>query len=240
MKLPNWFRILWWTLLTSGLSWLLYSQQANLIAGRASSVDLLLLVVWIALMLMPLFQEVSLLGFKFKQEIEELKSFVALQVSDIRNEVRNAVDVRTTISPQITFPVPAPDAQLPELEAKIKTAVSEALASQGHKAEEASPANVSTPQDANFLFSVRYSIERELRRLTEYRIIAPDRRPIPAMRLSRVLVDEGVIEPRFEHAIREVYAVCSPAIHGQPVTSAQINFVKDVAPGLIAALQAID
>jgi hypothetical protein len=48
------------------------------------------------------------------------------------------------------------------------------------------------------------------------------------------------MEPRLDHAIREVYAVCSPAIHGEPVTQAQIDFVKDVGPELIAALRSIE
>lgn len=64
-------------------------------------------------MLTPLFQEVSFLGVKFKQEVEALKSFVATQVNEIRNEVRTAIDVRTTFSPHISFPMPVSDEQLP-------------------------------------------------------------------------------------------------------------------------------
>ncbi len=41
------------------------------------------------------------------------------------------------------------------------------------------------------------------------------------------------------HAIREVYAICSPAIHGEPVSDAQVAFAEDVGPELVAALKAI-
>jgi hypothetical protein len=132
MKLPNWFKILWWALLTSGVSWLLYKRYPDLTAGHAAPVDIVFFVIWIALMLVPLFQEVSLLGLKFKQEVEGLKSFVAAQISDIRNEVKNAVDV--TVSPQITIPPPTPDAKLPALEERIKAVVADALAAYGAKA----------------------------------------------------------------------------------------------------------
>jgi hypothetical protein len=69
MKLSNWFKILWWFLIT------------------VTAVDVFFFAIWIALMLVPLFQEVSFLGVKFKQEVEGLKAFVATQVGDMRNEL---------------------------------------------------------------------------------------------------------------------------------------------------------
>ena len=41
MKLPNWFRILWWFLLTAGLTWVLYRRYPDLVAGHAAVVDVL-------------------------------------------------------------------------------------------------------------------------------------------------------------------------------------------------------
>jgi len=199
-----------------------------LVAGHAAPVDIFFFAVWVALMLIPLFQEVSFLGVKFKQEVEALKSFVAAQVGDIRSEVRNAVDVRTTFSPHITIPAPVSDAQLPELEAKIKSAVSEALSAHGLKAGSTSRPTIEAPDDVTFLFATRYAIEKELRRIASGRLKVPNNRPMPIVRLGRALVEAEVLEPRLENAIREAYAVCSPAIHGEPVTQAQINFVRDV------------
>jgi len=59
------------------------------------------------------------------------------------------------------------------------------------------------------------------------------------MQLVRALTQSGIIEPALEHAIREVYAVASPAIHAETVTPAQIAFVRDVGPSLVGALRAI-
>jgi hypothetical protein len=239
MKLPNWLKILWWFLLTAGLTWVLYRRYPELVAGHAAAVDVFVFAVWAGLMLVPLFHEVSFLGVKLKQEVEDLKSFVAAQVGEIRSDVRNAVDVRTTFSPQIMIPTPVSDAQLPELEAKIKTAVSEALSAHGLKAGSADRATVEVPADVSFLFATRYAIEKEVRRIANDRLRTLDRRPLPIFRLGKALVEAEVMEPRLENAIREVYAVCSPAIHGEPVTQAQTNFVKDVGPELIAALRSI-
>lgn len=240
MKLPNWFKISWWLLLTAVITWFLYNRYPDLVSGRAASADIVAFVIWVALLLAPLFNEVTLLGITLKQEAEELKKFVATQVSDIRTEVRNAVDIRTTFSPHITIPAPAADSQLPELEARIKAAVSGALASHGLKPQETPPPELSVGEDISFLFATRYNIEKELRRIIQSRELSPQsRRPLPVFQLSRMLAETGLIEPRLEHAIREVYAVCSPAIHGEPVTEAQVAFAKDVGPELVAALSSI-
>jgi hypothetical protein len=34
-----------------------------------------------------------------------------------------------------------------------------------------------------------------------------------------------------------VYSVCTPAIHGEDATPEQVRFVRDVAPGILAALR---
>jgi hypothetical protein len=238
MKLPNWFRIAWWLLLTSLLSAFLYERYPDLVAGSASVVDVIVFLIWIALLLAPLFNEVSLLGITLKQQIDELKSSVSTQIADLRT----TVDVRSSINQQFTMPLPASDAKLPEIEAMLKKTLTDILAEQGR--EQGKTKNVSAPADVALLFAARYSIEKELRRIADGRqlfsgIASLLPRSFPASRLSTILVDAEVIDPRLSSAIREVYAVCSPAIHGAPISAAQVSFVKDVAPGLIEALQAV-
>jgi hypothetical protein len=237
MKLPNWFRVCWWILVTGLLTWVLGNRYPDLVAGRAVPVDIFFFAVWIALMLAPLFQEMSVLGVRFKQELEQLKSFVTTQIGDIRNEVKNAIDVRTTFSPQFTFPTPPSDQQLPQLKELINTAVADAFLAHGSRPSSTPRRLPETPDDVNLLFATRYSIEKELRRIAEARDL-----PLTRMSISRLvgaLTNAAVIESNLADAIREVYAVCSPAIHGEPVTSPQVNFVMDGAPQLIAALQSI-
>jgi hypothetical protein len=239
VQLPNWFKVLWWLALTGVLSAFLYFRYPDLISGKSTPADIVVFIIWVALLLAPLFKEVSLLGITLKQEIEELKGFLVTQVSDIRSEVRNAVDVRTTFSPHFTLPMPAADSQLPELETRIKAVLSDAFAAQGLKASPVAPA-LPIPEDVSFLFATRYNIERELRRIVQTReLFAESRRSVPVFQLARFLTESEVIEPRLANAIREVYAVCSLAIHGEAVSKAKVSFVKDVGPDLVAALKAI-
>jgi len=217
----------------------LYHRYPDLIAGRAEAADLVVFVIWFALLLAPLFKEISLFGITLKREIEGLKGFVAAQITDIRSEVRNAVDVRTTFSPHLILPAPAADAQLPELEARIRSAVSDAFASHGVEAPK-QQARLAVSDDVALLFATRYNIEKELKRIGDRRqLLDHTKRPVPAFRLAHLLAQAQLIEPRLLSAIREVYAVCSPAIHGEPLTEAQVSFVKDIGPELVAALRAI-
>jgi hypothetical protein len=60
-----------------------------------------------------------------------------------------------------------------------------------------------------------------------------------AMANRRDEEEHCLLEPSLGNVIREAYAVCSPAIHGEPATEAQVEFVKDVGPQLAAALRTI-
>jgi len=85
------------------------------------------------------------------------------------------------------------------------------------------------------MISVRYNIEREVRRITEGLL---DQRPkVQIRRLVEILADTGSIQPEMKHAIMDVYRVCSPAVHGDQVSKEQLYFVQDVAPRLLAVLQ---
>ena len=239
LKLPNWFKVIWWLILVGLLTAFLARRYSALTAGRAVPADIVVFVIWVALLLAPLFSEVSLLGITLKQQMDELKEYVAGQITDVKSEVRSAIDVRATFSPHFNIPAPAADAQLPEIERRIKSAVSDVLAEHGIQ-QQPPPAQVPVSQDVALLFATRYNLEKELRRIGESRQLTGDaRRPMPALHLTRALIQAELLEPRLAGAIREVYSVCSPAIHGEPVTEAQVAFVRDVGPELIAALRAI-
>lgn len=68
------------------------------------------------------------------------------------------------------MPAPVSDAQLPELEAKIKAAVSDALSAHGLSDESLNRPAIKVPDDVAFLFAARYAIERELRRIASGRL----------------------------------------------------------------------
>jgi len=107
----------------TGLAVILAKRYGDLIGGNSTGSDMLVLVVWLALLLLPLFQEVSLFGLTFKREFEALKTSVSDNVASIRAEIRNSIDIRTQISPNIVFPATPPDSQLPAIKKMIEAAL---------------------------------------------------------------------------------------------------------------------
>ena len=101
MRLANWFKISWWGLLLAGVS--LYMRLPAIASGTSAPVDVVLFLLWVALFLAPIFSEINLFGIQLKQEVKELKE----EVSGLRNDIRNSVDVRTQINPTFHLPVPS-------------------------------------------------------------------------------------------------------------------------------------
>ncbi len=239
MHLPNWFKVVWWVVLSGVVTAYLTARCPELLAGRATPADIIVFLVWVALLVVPIFQEVELFGLWFKQDVQKLKEELKTEIHSVRAELRNAVDGRTIFNPQITVPPPPPDSQLPDLEKRVMAAVAEALAAHGVRQPVPVPADLAVPDDISFLFATRYGIQRELRRLARARQLDADARRVGGMLLSRALVQAGVIEPPLDHAIREVYSVSSAGVHAEDVTANQVGFVREIGPQLIGALRAI-
>src|SRR5215469_13274727 len=100
MKLPNWIKVTWWLVLCAVITAYLIVRWPDLVAGKAVPADIFVFFVWVALLLVPIFQEVEFFGLKFKQEIEKAKKELKAEILSVRTELRN--DVRTVISPQFT------------------------------------------------------------------------------------------------------------------------------------------
>lgn len=236
MKVPNWFRIVWWAALLLLIGSILYARRDDLLTGRAVPADVLIFLVWVGLFLAPLFQEVNLFGLKLKQEVRELKE----EVTALRAEFRNTVDVRAQINPTFNIPSPPPDKELPALEERLRSVLNQVLTERGLQPSEVAKTDIDVSDDVAYLFKVRYQIDRELRRIWDRRMEANVfRRPRSVAEMASILESEGFIESRVVNVLRQVYSVASPAIHGDPVSEAKVAFVRDVAPGLIATLRAL-
>jgi len=253
MNLPNWFKIFWWFLLVGLLTAFLWFRLPNLLGGKGAASDIVGFGVWAALMLAPMFAEVTILGVTLKKEVEELRESIAGQFSDLRNDVRTAVDVRTNISPAIHFGMPPADAALPALTDQINAAIAQKLREAGLIAHEVQ-APLRLPPAIDALLGYRYHLEVAVRRLadlygldnpltasvTSHSYVKPStKRNRPVSVLVSTLYEFDVIDASIADAVKKVYTVCSGAAHGSAPTDAQLKFVQETAPGLIAALESI-
>lgn len=240
MKLPNWFKIVWWLILVSLLSSYLAVRLATLAAGAYTLFDLSVLAIWTALAFAPLFSEFELGSLKLKTKLEEVKEHVDDRVEKLRAEIRNTIDFRTQINPQFFLPHPPPDSQLPSLEEKIRSVLSDALRDHGLRQPRTEEEVFSVDPDVSQLFAVRYRLERAVNRIaSKFDLVLGRTRPAPLTRQVRFLVETDVLDHDLGAAIQEVYAICSVAVHGGEVSDAKLVFVRRVAPELLATLEAI-
>lgn len=241
MKLPDKFKIFWWALLVSLTSFYIFKRYSKILNNSTSQLDIVVFLVWVALCLIPLYDEINLFGIKLKKEIETLKSHVDNQIESVKADIRSSIDVRSHFNPNIYFSAPPPpDSELPAIEGRIREAVGVALRDHGLEQKSPSWASISADDDTQFLMLARFNLEKELRRIWYENFQAiPDGRLLAISRMVGGMVEREMIDSKLAKAIRDVYAVCSPAVHAEPVTRAQVEFVKDVAPSLIAMLKEI-
>ena len=234
MNLKPWQKVVWWIVLTGGLSVYLYKRLEDLTLGRSAPVDVFVFLIWAALLLAPLFNEMNFFGLKLKQELEETRKHISREMTAMENRIQNSV----AVSPQFNIgapPPPPPDSQLPALSEKLDKILTEITHRSNSAASDSwQPGEIS--EHVEYLFRTRLQVEIELKRLyMELRgLKAP---PSAPLRILPDLVSAGVISDKMAIAAREVYSVCSPAIHGESVSQPQVEFVRKVAAQLILGLR---
>ncbi len=253
MKLPNWLKIIWWFLLVGFFAYLLFQRYGSIMSGVATATDIVIFLILIALLAIPLFQEVSLFGVSFRKEIDNLRTEFKEQIINLRSDIQNTINMRTEISPQI-YLTPPTDSELPSIEERIRPILEQTLTELGISRPVPTPKELTVPSDTNYLFTVRYTIESELRRIWKQRrdrireiglltgqsITDIEKPPLSVFQITRLLTESEIISPQLSSVIREVHRVCSPAIHGEEVSQTAVGFVRDAAPELIASLKAIN
>jgi hypothetical protein len=255
MELSNKFKVILWGISVGLLSYLMSQRLNSLTSGQANATDIAIFIIWIAVLVAPLFREVTFFGVSLKRELENLKNEVREQILNLRTDVQNTINMRQEISTHVYHPTPPPDSELPDIEQRIKPIMEQTFKEHGMEKPILTPEEQLVPKDTQYFFSVRYAIENELRRiwrllhtpktnLWRYYIthqwLERETHSLSVIQIAHYLVIFEVINPQLANAIRNVLAICNQAVHGENVSDAQAKFVRNVASGLIASLKAIE
>ena len=129
-------------------------------------------------------------------------------------------------------PPPPPDTKLDSLKEEIHAAVRRV------NPQLPAPQPDRLPAGTLVAFSSRYTVERELRRLWQRALHEPaPPRPLP--QLAGALMSKGILPRPLARTLDIISRVASPAIHGEPISAAKIDFLREVTPAVTAALQAL-
>lgn len=232
MRLPLWAKWIWWLVLVAIVGFVLFKRLDLTAPGKSTPFDSVAFVVWVALLLAPIFSEVKIWGVELKQEIKEAKKDLSEQIHAVKAEISNSINFQPVFSNAVA--APPLDSQLPVIRDEVERALNARMAELNFAPQ---PVEPQLPANVQYLFSTRYNIERELRRITDALLDPRSRTQI--RRQVEILAEMGSISREMHQAIMDVYRICSPAVHGDPVSNEQVDFVREVAPRLLASLQQI-
>ncbi|NWL88670.1 hypothetical protein DMN77_13945 [Paenibacillus sp. 79R4] len=245
MQFNNKFKYIWWAIVICSGIYMIYLRYDHITGSNVGVFDIFLVAIIAGLMLIPFFTEMDFLGVKLKQEIATMKTEVKEDLKEIREVVKNVIDINNhnRFSPSIYFgnnPSPPPDNQLNNIEGFIKKTMGQIL--EQNIVSGQTNGNLEVPEENKLLFAARFNIEREIRRIWMNRFLEfsdEKSRHMPVTRMVNDLIKHEILPPSFNGVIREIYAVCSPAVHGEEPTVKQVEFIKDVAQEVINTLKVI-
>lgn len=231
MKLPNLFKIFWWVLLLVVSSFFLWHRKDDLAAGRGTGADITIFLTWLAIMLAPIFQEIEFLGIKLKQSIDDLKTQIQIMKVDLQNQLMQTVN--TTINNN--FPRLPQDKDIPKIERETEQAV-------GNLGQEAVSFTDPIAENVvvNVLANLRRLIEVELRRIYNNNFEHLPARSFSIALVLSQMIEDGIITQALAKSLREIYAICSAALHGLDVSDTQFQFAAKLGPKVLAALKKIE
>jgi hypothetical protein len=231
LRWPAWLKTAWWIAVTITTGFLTVLHFDSLFAEKVPAVSVFLLVVLVALCLVPLASSIELPGLKLKAELKEVKE----ELSKLSIAVRTNQEVHSVVSPNFTFGGVPSDASLKQIEDRIQSIVKQELARKSSAPTVVIDDIKSVDADTEYLFKVRYNLENTLRFLAQP-YFEPSSRFLPINKILELLRTHEIISSQVAGAIKEIYSICSPAVHGEKVSTSQLRFVKGTAPGIMAVL----
>ncbi len=232
MKFSNGYKIFSYIVILGLTGLILCKRFDALISGQSEPADIYIFLVFTALVLFPVFSEIEFFGIKLKKEFENLKNEININVSDIKNEIRNSQSqvINQTIE---VFGQPSPDSELPEIEKEIERLVKTKSTVDGIRPENYVKGRIDVSEDNIRLFKVRYNIEKQLRGMWIQRFEnSPYVSPKGYQSIIRVVQDLRtleIIDNNLFNILREIISICNYSIHGGIVTGDQLKFVFDNA-----------
>jgi len=232
MKFPNWIKITWWIILLLLTGVILFARLEAITTGKSVPADVFVFLIFVSLMIAPIFSEIEFFGHKLKREIEELKAEVKIQFVDVKNEIRNnqSQTLNQTIQAYGQYGPPPPDSKLPELEEEINRIVKAKFQENALNIDLPLASRIDVPENNLKMFKVRYNIETQLRRIWKNRFDdkASDHnfRHQSITRIIQDLTKYEIIDHNFYGILREILSICYYAINGEEVTNHQVKFVS--------------
>jgi hypothetical protein len=205
------------------------SRLYPILADQLIFFDYIVILGLVSLLFMPLLEEFSFFGLSFKRTIQAVGSEIRSDISQLRSDF--IISSLMGVAPQ-SDAIPS-ESELEETKQKI----------------DAKPRPVAQatalpqpPEEATYMFSVRYTLEKEIGRIWSRKMAPLDPQVqwrLPFGFLVKTLDEREILDHDMARASRSVYSICSAVVHHRSVSRCCIEFVQYAAPRLLSYLQEV-
>ena len=192
-------------------------------------------IIWVILLVLPLFSELEFLGVKVKKEVKKAVEKSNEEVKASLNNLQQLVSqiqVSNSVAPQFTIN----GGSLPS-EGKIDKLTEELhLYNEQNKNKQAEQQDkVNIPTQNLELFKMRYGIEMRLKETLEL-IGYNSRNRASLMQETYYLNQQGVLDPTSTDLIIQMLRIANRGVHGETVGQKYMDFASEAYPKIIDAL----
>lgn len=183
----------------------------------------LVFILWLALLLLPLFSEMEFLGIKLKKEVEEVKTEVKERLSDIKMQMLD-LKINTSFANNIQIGSAQPLASEKELD-DLKQEVLEIRKQNNYT--EIQNVDYGVSKQTIQLFQTRLALEKVLREICE-RIGC--KAGLGYGPMLRELSKRELIHGKLLDLTHQIINITNRGIHGEIVSQEYIDFISTAFP----------
>ncbi len=236
MIVPKEYKTLYWAaLIISGLL-IILTRVKEIVAGNSYAIDILIISVVIALLIVPIFNEMSFFGFGFKGAINDLRNDLKNDYLNLRNEIQTNLNIPLTVN--VGRENAPNDSEIQRIDDALAR-MAELIHGREISIERDDSQLFTSNENDVYLFKVRLEIEKELQRITEILFPTRGRKESAGIMLNRLLRTE-IFYPNMIPAIKDILSIGNMGVHGEAVTPRQLEFVQKWYPNIIDLLRNYD
>lgn len=190
------------------------------------NVRTVIFILWIALLILPLFSEIEIGSVKLKREIEQTRADVKESIGELKYQILDMkISNNNSSTVVLNYPPLASKDELLQMQMNIKPEENE------HNATTDEP---KIPNDNVYLFKVRLDLEKQLFSLCNL-FQYGERRTMYAM--VQFLIQHEVIDRNTAELIRQILNIANRGVHGEIIDDDYISFVKKTYPKIQTILE---
>lgn len=215
----------WYLLLLVGSSYFVYINRQSILGSDFEKFTPItfIFILWVVLLLLPLFSEMEFFGFKLKKEVEEVKTEIKEGLSDIKMQMFD-LKINTSFANNIQIGATQPLASEKELE-DLKQEVLKLRKDNNYTESQSIDYGVS--KQTIQLFQTRLALEKVLREICE-RIGC--REGLSCGVMLRELSKRELIHGKLLDLTHQIINITNRGVHGEIVSEEYIDFINTAFP----------